>query len=160
MQYRNAVPKYRHRMIHFRKVPKYRNRMTHFQVPNSDTAGNKKVPNPSSVHLLTCCKDGKTIWLVALVAKTERLSDSLHRMREMPNNLTREGRSSGGELVMRAGRLYEAFWRGPTVESLSNVTPMFLALGLHVSCPHETEWILDLSRSSFDESTIAWALFY
>ena len=35
-------------MTRFRKVPKNRNRMTRFQVPNTDTAGTKKVPNPSS----------------------------------------------------------------------------------------------------------------
>ena len=50
-KYRNAVPKYRYQMTRFRKVPKYRNRMTRFQVPNTDTAGTKKVPIPSSDHL-------------------------------------------------------------------------------------------------------------
>ena len=42
------IPKYRYRMTEIPKVPKYRNRMTRFQVPNTDTAGTKKVPNPSS----------------------------------------------------------------------------------------------------------------
>ena len=48
LKYRNTVPKYRYRMTRFREVPKYRNRMTRFQVPSTDTAGPKKVPNPSS----------------------------------------------------------------------------------------------------------------
>ena len=40
-------------MTRFKKVAKYRNRMTRFQVPNADTAGTKKVPNPSS-GMYTC----------------------------------------------------------------------------------------------------------
>ena len=40
-------------MTRFMKVPKYRKQMTRFQVPNTETAGTKKVQNPNSVHLLT-----------------------------------------------------------------------------------------------------------
>ena len=42
------VPKYRYRMTRLRKVPKHRNRMNRFQLPNTDTGGTKKVPDPSS----------------------------------------------------------------------------------------------------------------
>ena len=40
-------------MVCFRKVPKYRNQMTRFQVPNTDTVGTKKVPNPCSAYYTT-----------------------------------------------------------------------------------------------------------
>ena len=40
-------------MNYFRKVPKYQNRLTRFQVLNTDTAGTKKVPNPSSDRILS-----------------------------------------------------------------------------------------------------------
>ena len=73
--------------------------------------------------------------------------------------------------MLRVRRLYETLCRGPTLESPSNVAPMFLVVSrvvfvspvspfqprkvpLNVSCPHETKWSLDLSRNSFDESII------
>ena len=44
---------------------------------------------------------------------------------------------------------------GRHFKSPSSVAPMFLAVGLHMFCPHETEWRLDPSRNSFDESMIS-----
>ena len=39
-------------MTRFRKVPKYRNRKLRFQIPNTDIAGTKKMPNPNSGRFL------------------------------------------------------------------------------------------------------------
>ena len=51
-------------MTRFRKVPKYRYRMTRFQVPNTDTVGTQKIPNPSSADKVWItaiwCQKGET----------------------------------------------------------------------------------------------------